>query len=127
MKKIISLLLALVMVLSILPFAVADEIGKGEAEEEAVLTPLEIALTARPVSEDPTHITIGNPTKVKGSFFTSYFGNNTSDIDVRTMLHGYSPVVWDNQLQFIVDPMVAERVDKTTGPDGTTFTVTLPR
>ena len=123
MKKTISILLALLMMLSLVPFAMADDIADLETED--ALTPLEVALTARPVSSEPTHITIGNPTKVKGSFFTTFFGNNTSDIDVRTMLHGYSPVVWDNQLQFIVDPMVAERVDKTTGPDGTTFTVTL--
>ncbi len=127
MKKTISILLALLMMFSLMPFAMADDIADPDAEDTVALTPLEVALTARPVSSEPTHITIGNPTKVKGSFFTTYFGNNTSDIDVRTMLHGYSPVVWDNQLQFIVDPMVAERVDKTTGPDGTTFTVTLAR
>ena len=127
MKKLLSILLALAMMLSVMPLALADELDGAEVDEAEALSPLEVALTARPVSSEPTHITIGNPTKVKGSFFTTYFGNNTSDIDVRTMLHGYSPVVWDNQIQFVVDPMVAERVDKTTGPNGTTFTVTLAR
>ena len=127
MKKLLSILLALAMMLSVMPLALADELDGAEVDEAEALSPLEVALTARPVSSEPTHISIGNPTKVKGSFFTTYFGNNTSDIDVRTMLHGYSPVVWDNQIRFVVDPMVAERVDKTTGPNGTTFTVTLAR
>ena len=133
MKKLLSLLLALAMVLSIIPFAMAedfndlaDEASAGE-EEVAVLTPLEIALNYRPVSEEPTHITIGNPTKVRGSFFTSYFGNNTSDIDVRTMIHGYSPVVWENQLEFVEDPMVVENISRTVNANGVTFTVTLAR
>ncbi len=51
----------------------------------------------RPESEEPTHLTVGNSTKVSGSFFTTQFGNNTSDIDVRYMLHGC--IVWMNQLR----------------------------
>ncbi len=126
MKKAMSILLALIMVLSLLPFALAEE-ADLQSEEEAGPTPLEIALNFRPVSDEPTHITVGNTTKVKGSFFTTYFGNNTSDIDVRTMLHGYSPVVWDNQQQFVEDPMVVRSVIKANGPEGPVYTVSLQR
>ncbi len=119
-RKWIALLLAAVLMISAAPAALADD-----AEEEAELTPSEIALYHRPESDEPTHITVGNTTKVKGSFFTTYFGNNTSDIDVRTMIHGYSPVVWDNQIQFIMDPMVASSITKDNGPEGPVYTITL--
>ena len=32
-----------------------------------------------------------------GKFFTSQWGNSTSDIDVRTLLHGYRLVSWDRE------------------------------
>ena len=122
MKKIYSVLLALAMLFGILPFAAAEEAESGDKAEPSAL---EIALYERPVSLEPTHITVGNTTKVKGSFFTTYFGNNTSDIDVRTMIHGYSPVVWDNQVQFIEDPMVVRSITKADGPEGPVYTVSL--
>ena len=121
MKKILLVILTC-MLIFMLTAVSAEEME----DETAELSVLEIAMM-RPESEEPTHLTVGNTTKVKGSFFTTFFGNNTSDIDVRTMLHGYSPVVWDNQLQFIVDPMVATDVVKTTDRNGTTFTVRLQR
>ena len=98
------------------------------AEETAEVTDRDLALQIamnRPVSEEPTHLTVGNTTKVSGGFWTTYFGNNTSDIDVRTMLHGYSPVVWDNQVQFIPDPQVARGITKEPVPGGFAYTVTL--
>ena len=95
MKKILLVILTC-MLIFMLTAVSAEEME----DETAELSVLEIAMM-RPESEEPTHLTVGNTTKVKGSFFTTFFGNNTSDIDVRTMLHGYSPVVWDNQLQFL--------------------------
>ena len=121
MKKIVTILLALAMILSVIPFAAA-ETNEAPATSDPAMP--EVAVN-RPVSEEPTHITIGNTTKVKGSFFTSYFGNNTSDIDVRTMIHGYSPVVWDNQIRFIEDPMVVQSITRTAGPEGPVFTIRL--
>lgn len=48
-----------------------------------------------------THVTVANATKVNGAFFSRQFGNNTSDIDVRAMIHGYNPIVWTTQLEYI--------------------------
>lgn len=75
--------------------------------------------------EGPVHLTVGNTTKVSGKFFTSYFGSNTSDIDVRNAIHGYSPTWWDNQIQFIADHNVVTDVEKTSGENGVTYTFTL--
>ena len=72
------------------------------------------------------NLTVGNPTMVSGSFFHGYVGaNNTSDIDVRTMLHGYNTVEWSSQLQFVTDPIVVSNL--TTGRSGRNalYTVTL--
>ena len=43
-------------------------------------------------------LTVGNPTPLTGNFFTGCWGETTSDLDVQDLLHGYSPVRWDNTL-----------------------------
>ena len=43
------------------------------------------------------HLTVGNPTPLRGDFFTDMWGNDTSDIDVRELLHGYNLVIWDGE------------------------------
>lgn len=103
MKK---LILALCLLLMVSVGAAGEEV-----QTETAPTVAEIALTMRPESEEPTHLTVGNSTKVSGSFFTTQFGNNTSDIDVRYMLHGYNPIVWMNQLEFTTDPMVVDSLE----------------
>ena len=99
----------------------------GEGEEGLLpLSPAEIALIGRPVSDTPTHITVGNTTKVSGFFFTGMWSNNTSDIDVRTLLHGYSTIVWNSQVEFIADPMVVEELTTGTARGNTVYTIKLP-
>lgn len=112
MKKLISLLLVLAMVLTCCAFAEENDGGVG----------IEIAPGGAYIPEDgePTHLTVCNSTKVNGAFFSRQFGNNTSDIDVRAMLHGYNPIVWDTQLTFILDPMVVEHMDKEQDGNGDT-------
>lgn len=128
MRKITALLMAMVLMLSALP-ALAEEIQvvDGTEEEEAIveLTPAEIALLGRPVSDEPTHITVGNTTKVSGYFFTNMWSNNTSDIDVRTLLHGYDTVAWDSQVQFVLDPMVVESLETGTSRRNAVYTIHL--
>lgn len=71
MKKWIACLLVLAMALSM---------GTGWAEEY-----------------DPDHLTVASPTALSGNFFTDMWGNNTSDMDVRSLLHGYGLVRWDTE------------------------------
>ena len=136
MRKLTALLLVLALLCPCAGFAQTLEDAPatadapageaGEAVEEiTVLTPAEIALMGRPESEEPTHITVGNTTKVSGDFFTSMWSNNTSDIDVRTMIHGYSPVVWDSQVDFVLDHMVVESVEGAAAGANTVYTITL--
>ena len=93
MKKYLSLLLALVLTLSVLPAAVL-----AEAPEEEV--------------EYPDELIVGHPTITKGDFFTEMFGNDTADIDVRALIHGYNLVNWDqNQGVYLIDPSVVTAVE----------------
>ncbi len=40
---------------------------------------------------------VGNPTRMKGDFFTDMWGNATSDLDVRALIHGYDLIIWDGE------------------------------
>ena len=136
MRKILFTVLLLISVtlLSVLSVTAQDETtgftaGTDAAAEQPVSEwffeirePGEEPIAYR---EDPDRLIVGNTTKVSGKFFTSYFGNNTSDIDVRNAIHGYSPTWWDNQIQFIVDPSVCSGVEKTSGSKGVTYTFTI--
>ena len=52
---------------------------------------------------------VGNPTPLRGCFFTSMWGGTTSDLDVQSLLHAYSPVTWDNDLvRFRYDKSVVQ-------------------
>ena len=42
----------------------------------------------------PEELIVGHPTITKGDFFTEMFGNDTADIDVRALIHGYNLVNW---------------------------------
>ena len=90
-KKYLSLLLALLMTCAALPVFAE---GPEEAAKEA------------PVF-DPDELIVGHPTITKGDFFTEMFGNDTADIDVRALIHGYNLVNWDqNQGVYLFDPSV---------------------
>ena len=77
MKKWISVLVVLVLALAYIP-----AIG----EEESGISWVEY---------DYNRLTVGNPTKMTGRFFTALWGNSTSDIDVRQLTAGYNLIRWD--------------------------------
>ena len=57
-------------------------------------------------------LTVGNPTPMRGEFFTNLWGNATSDIDVRDLLHGYNLAMWDGDLgSFKINPTVVSGVE----------------
>ena len=65
------------------------------------------------------HMTIGVFTRPTGYFFTSLWGSNTTDIDVRNMLHGYSLMHWDSELDaFTTDPSVVTGMSITENTEG---------
>ena len=93
MKKYLSLLLALTLCLT----AAAGIRSAARAEA--------------PGEEYPEELRVGHTTITKGDFFTEMFGNNTSDIDVRALIHGYNLVNWNqNQGVYLIDESVVENV-----------------
>ncbi len=63
-------------------------------------------------------LVVGSVTTVSGNFFTDMWGNNTSDIDVRAMLHGYSTVAWTNEAVYAVDDSVVTVTGAAVDADG---------
>ena len=67
----------------------------------------------------PTSLVVGNPTPMRGQFFTDMWGNATSDIDVRDLLHAYNLIYWDGENgMFTVDPSVVSGVALTENEEG---------
>ena len=92
-KRILSILLALVLTMSATA-AMAENAGETVFPEELI---------------------VGHTTITKGDFFTEMFGNDTSDIDVRALIHGYNLINWDqNQGTYVWDPSVVPDVVRST-------------
>ena len=138
-RKWIAMLLAAAMLLSLGLNAFAEEAVEEEEEEEIVVPPELIqqmgysAAFAVAHGIDPDeivfydHMTIGSPTPLGGNFFTNMWGNSTSDIDVRNLLHGYNLIRWDGENgMFTVDPSVVDGIVVTENAAGDrTYTMTL--
>lgn len=75
----------------------------------------------------PDRLTVGNTTAMRGEFFTSLWGNSTSDLDVRDLLHGYNLVMWDGENgMFREDPSVVKNIVVTENEAGDqSFTLLL--
>ena len=113
MKKYLSLLLTLILVLSIAPLPAYAEGGLEEQDQPLTEETLEeegLEEEEDPI-EYPDELRVGHPTVMKGDFFTEMFGNDTADIDVRALIHGYNLVNWDqNQGVYVFDPSVVTEV-----------------
>ena len=93
LQKLLSVLLTVALLLSCMPLAFAEDVQ--DETEEFVL---------------PDELVVAHPTITKGDFFTEMFGNNTADIDVRALIHGYNLVNWDqNQGTYVFDPSVVRQ------------------
>lgn len=58
-------------------------------------------------------VVVASVTKLSGNFMSHEWGINTSDMDVRAMLHGYATVCWTNAGGYRTDPMVVRHVERT--------------
>ena len=108
LQKLLCLLLSLLLLTQAPLLALAEDEPADEPEAAAAQEQEEI--------EFPEELIVGHPTVTKGDFFTELFGNDTADIDVRALIHGYNLVNWDqNQGVYVMDPSVV--VDYTAGWD----------
>ena len=110
LKKLLCLLLSLLLLIHALPALAEGDEELPETEEAAAEETAEE--TAEPAEEGeetefPDELIVGHPTITRGDFFTELFGNDTADIDVRALIHGYNLVNWDqNQGVYVMDPSV---------------------
>ena len=110
MNRGIAFLLSLVMMISLIPASAYGDwdwgwiLGeKKDGEETEVVAPADSGKAETPKTSSrknenqklPEELIVGHTTETKGDFFTEMFGNNTADIDVRALLHGYNLVDWD--------------------------------
>ena len=129
MKKLIALLLSLMMLMTSLA-AVADTVDLGDDGAVPGIVGADTETqeaTGRLISsEEFGEFVVGATTRLNGDFFTDMWGNNTCDIDVRSMLHGLETVYWDVQYQFQQNPTVVVDLQNAVAENGEkTYTLTL--
>ena len=110
MKRYLSILLAALLILSqaTLPALAEGDLGEADLPTE------EAEPSEEELIEYPDELIVGHPTITRGDFFTEMFGNDTADIDVRALIHGYNLVNWDqNQGVYLIDPSVVTAVQVT--------------
>ena len=106
MRKITAALLFMVMLLSC---------AIGTYAEQAL-----------PEQRDPSTLVVGHTTMMNGNFFSDIWGNNSADIDVRSLIHEYPLVAWTSNGEYQVNNTVVRALETTTDGNGDkTFTVTL--
>ena len=95
MKRILAILLTLTMILSA---AFAE--GNPGAEDAQAASP-------ETVRYDYDELVVGTAMPMYGAFSMDNWGNSTSDVDVRKLIHGYNLVEWDSAVSgFELDPSV---------------------
>ncbi len=84
------------------------------------------AAEAEPAPRDPDVLVVGHTTMMNGNFFSELWGNNTADIDVRSLLHEYPLIAWTNAGEYLVNPTVVRTLETSTADNGDrTYTVQL--
>ena len=101
MKKLLSVLLAAALLMTLSAAAMADGIEKGT-------------------------IVYGSSTELSGDWGREMWTNNASDKLVRELMDDYSTVASNQGGEFVVNPTIVKEMDSVVNEDGTkTFTVTI--
>ena len=127
--KFLPLLLTAVLLLQSLALpAAAQEAAAAAASAPADAISAADELSLNP-EQEPTHLTVANPTPLLGAFLTDRWARGTSDIDVRELLHGYNLVFWDDiDGLFRADPVVVSAIAVTEDAAGNrSYTFSLQR
>ena len=100
MKKLLAYLLICVMALTAVTAGLAETAEEPVAEEKPQIT------------YDYEELTVAVTTPLTGNFFTNMWGNGSSDMDVRAMIHGYNLIEWDTEDgMFVPDESVISGVN----------------
>ena len=116
MKKLLAYLLICVMALTAVTTGLAEAVdGETAAAEKPQIT------------YDYDELTVAVVTPLTGNFFTNMWGNGSSDMDVRAMIHGYNLIEWDTDGgMFVPDESVVSGVTVQAEENGdVTFIIAL--
>ena len=104
MKKTLAGILACLLALS------ACGVWAENTEENTAAT-INEAVDQIPITYDYDELNVAVTTPLTGHFFTALWGNGSSDIDVRMMIHGYNLVEWDMEKgAFVPDQSVVSGI-----------------
>ncbi|MBR5959647.1 MAG: ABC transporter substrate-binding protein [Clostridia bacterium] len=116
MKKLLAYLLICVMALTAVTTGLAEAVdGETAAAEKPQ------------IKYDYDELTVAVVTPLTGNFFTNMWGNGSSDMDVRAMIHGYNLIEWDtDDGMFVPDESVVSGVTVQAEENGdVTFIIAL--
>ena len=116
MKKLLACLLTIILALGACTGVWAEPAAEEPAEAEAPQ-----------LTYNYDEATVAATTPLTGQFFTSMWGNGSSDLEVRYMIHGYNLVMWNTETGvFEPDPSVVSGIDVRREENGDlTFLITL--
>ena len=127
MKRALILLIALLVA-----FGGLTVRAEGETTTPTDATQTQTTETAEeeafePITYDYNELTVGTVTPFDGKFFTQMWGNVSSDLDVRALIHDYDLVEWRMEDGvFAIDPSVVSGIVVTENAAGDrTYTMTL--
>lgn len=74
-----------------------------------------------------TSLTIGSTTEAGVNMFSTFWGNNGTNADIRSLTFGYSTVSYQKEAaRYVLDPSVVESLDVVTNQDGSkTYTIEI--
>lgn len=103
------------------------DLAVDEEQPEAADEPAENKVEQLAIAYDYDHLVVGSATPFDGKFFTQMWGNATTDLDVRMLVHGYNLVEWYSaESTFRIDPSVVSSIIVTDSPAGDrTYSLTL--
>lgn len=128
MKKLLSLLLALSMVLALVACGGGNNTpannGQGNDQQNEQQTD-DTQNPDTPPASRPNRIILGSDTGISGDIgFDAYWTNNTDDKMIRTLINDYGTIIFDKEGLLCENPTICAGVESVMNEDGSkTFTV----
>ncbi len=70
-------------------------------------------------------LTVGVTTRMSGAFFTSKWGINAADIDLRELIHGHNTISWERNGDYAIDETVVLDLDAFVDGKDKTFRISM--
>lgn len=87
-----------------------------------------LSISVPAFAEESNALVVGSTTQMSGHFFTDLWGNNTSDMDVRGLIHGYATIAWVAQGTYEMDPVAVEEITTSDDENGNrTYTIKIQK